>query len=206
MSAAARKELFEERREDQTIDRGIRREQHAQDRTSREDIAREGRESREGVARGRLDLAERREGRLTAQSQVRQDQQWQRLDMQKQDLERKIHEGGERTGLAQWRAIVDAQDKRAREVIAATSATNNMKPAERKKLLDEQDQFYREEIDRMKSLQKGGAAPLERGESRVISESGPVAVPEGARGDPDGTQYKKGGITYVKKGDQLVPQ
>ncbi len=99
----------------------------------------------------RIDLQTQREARLAAGAQVRQDQGYQRLDMAKQELERKITQGGDRNALAQWRAVVDAQHKRAQEIIQSSNFGNTMDARGKKELLDEQRKFYDAEIEKMRA-------------------------------------------------------
>lgn len=125
----------------------------------------EGRNSRAGARNERtdrrLDQVDTREARLAASTAVRQDQGYQRLEMQKQDLERKIQQGGDRTALSQWRAIVDAQHKRATEIIQSNSVMSGFKDEEKKALLAEQRTAYEEQIAVMrgKLSQPAGAQP-----------------------------------------------
>lgn len=112
----------------------------------------------EAGRQGRFDA---REARLAASTAVRQDQGWQRLEQQKQDIERKVQQGGDRTALGQWRAIVDAQHKRATEIIQSNSVMSGFKDEEKKALLDEQRSAYEAEIAGMrgKLSQPAPAAP-----------------------------------------------
>lgn len=114
--------------------------------------------AKEAGTQGRFDA---REARLAASTAVRQDQGYERLEMQKQDLERKIQQGGDRTALSQWRAIVDAQHKRATEIIQSNSVMSGFKDEEKKALLAEQRAAYEEQIAAMrgKMLQPTGAQP-----------------------------------------------
>lgn len=94
-----------------------------------------------------------REERLKSNALVRQDQGYQRLEVQKQDLARKAQAGGDKLALSQWRAVVDAQNKRANEVIRANMMG---KPsADVQAVLDEQNNAYTGEINDMKSTLSG---------------------------------------------------
>lgn len=116
----------------------------------------------EAGRQGRFDIAE---ARRQASNDVRQDQGYQRLELQKQDLERKIQQGGDKQALGQWRAIVDAQHKRATEIIQSGSVTSGLKAPERKALLDGQRADYESEIAAMRgrmgsTTPTGGTAPV----------------------------------------------
>ena len=111
-----------------------------------------------GRADRRLDQADTREARLAVNSSVRQDQAFQRLDIQRKELERKIAEGGDKTALAAWRAVADAQHKRAVEVINANSINSNLSKEDRKALIDEAGTTYRAAIEQMR-VRAGGTTP-----------------------------------------------
>lgn len=101
---------------------------------------------------GKNDRFSQREARLSASTAVRQDQSYQRLELQKQEAERKIQQGGDKQALSQWRAIVDAQHKRATEIIQSNSKMSDMSPEDRKALLDEQRAGYEEQIAKMRGM------------------------------------------------------
>jgi hypothetical protein len=108
----------------------------------------------------RIDVSKGREERLSGQAKVRQDQGWQRLELQRKGLERQIVEGKQRNYLGQWRQMLDAQHKRAQEIISSQQA--GMGGDERTKLIKEEDQFYKGQIEEMRGkLGEGGnsAAP-----------------------------------------------
>lgn len=111
----------------------------------------------EAGKQGRFDA---REARLAASTAVRQDQSWQRLEQQKQDIERKVQQGGDRTALSQWRSVVDAQHKRATEIIQSNSVMSGFKDEEKKALLDEQRAAYEESISAMRGKLSHPAAGL----------------------------------------------
>ncbi len=105
----------------------------------------------------KIDMAGQREARLQAQAEIRNDQRYQQLDIQKQALEDRIQKGGDRAALSEWRAIVDAQHKRALELIqSGRNAIGVMDPEERKALVKEQNDFYKSQIEQMR---KGPARP-----------------------------------------------
>lgn len=140
----------------------------AEDRTARRDLSGrrlditekdvgskvQRREDQTGIQGRQADTAEARERRLAASTAVRQDQTYQRLEMQKQNLERQVTQGGNRQALAEWRAVLDAQHKHVTEIINANSLNAaTMKPADRKALLKKADDTYRAQIEKMRSLQ-----------------------------------------------------
>lgn len=130
----------------------------------------------EAGKQGRFDA---REARLAASTAVRQDQSYQRLEQQKQDIERKVQQGGDRTALSQWRAIVDAQHKRATEIIQSNSVMSGFKDEEKKALLDEQRAAYEGQIAAMRGkLSQPAGAP---------SPVSPAAVPAPAAATPAAT-------------------
>jgi hypothetical protein len=115
------------------------------------------RQGEERIAGTQANLGERqrefdiRERRLESSAAIRQDQGWQRLEIQKQQLERQITEGNNKQLLGQWRAVLDAQHKRAMEIIQSSSGFSALDPKEKKALLDEQNKAYNEAIERMRS-------------------------------------------------------
>jgi hypothetical protein len=133
----------------------------------------------------RLDQGDTREARLAANSAVRNDAMTQRLQMQQQDLQRKIDAGDRGAALAQWRAVTDAMHKRATEIIQSNSAGSNMSDEDRKALLAEQQQAYENQIKQMRE-RAGGSTPT----GGVTPTGQPVApkvqgqVPPSAPGAP----------------------
>ena len=124
---------------------------------ARIDAARAAEEGKQG----RFDA---REARLAASTAVRQDQGYQRLEVQRQDLERKIQQGGDKQALSQWRTLLDAQHKRAQEIIQSNSTMSGLKKEDRAALLAEADAVYKAAIaamrDRMGSTTPtGGTTP-----------------------------------------------
>ena len=134
----------------------------------------------------RIDQANKREERLSGSAAVRQDQGWQRLDLQKRQLERQITQGNQRQMLGQWRAVLDAQHKRAQEIIESQAA--GVPDAERKKLLADEDKAYNDAIRGMRS---------------GVSTGG-----EGAPAAPTGGEETKtiSGKTYIKRDGQWYPK
>lgn len=98
----------------------------------------------------RLEQQAGREARLAAQAQVRQDQRWQQLEQQKAALAERIRSSGDRSQISQWRAIVDAQHKRAMEIIQSSNINANLPEADKKALIKEQNDFYESQIKQMR--------------------------------------------------------
>lgn len=106
----------------------------------------------------RIDLGNKKETRIAGQSQVRLDQGWQRLDLAKQQLQRQIMQGGQRQLLGQWRAVLDAQHKRATELIQGGNTNVTLTDEQKKQLKEENDQ-YEGEIKAMRAGQGPGGSP-----------------------------------------------
>lgn len=146
------------------------------DQRDAEEIGRNGRmQAKEAGTQGRFDA---REARLAASTAVRQDQGWQRLEQQRQDIERKVQQGGDRTALSQWRTIVDAQHKRATEIIQSNSVMSGMKEEDKKAMLAEQRAVYEESISAMrgKMSQPAGAPASPAAPVPAASTTPPLAV------------------------------
>ncbi len=163
------------------------------------------------------DQRDAREARLAGSTAVRQDQAYQRLEMQKQDLERKITDTGDKKALAQWRAIVDAQHKRATEVIQSNSQISGFSPEDRKALLAEQAQNYAQAISAMRERMGGttptggivapGAVAGPKVEGRVapgpaVATPQVVEPPSGAANVPPAAMLKPGTITQFQNGQK----
>lgn len=118
-------------------------------------IERRGAQTEQGNTR--LGIQQGREDRLAAQAAIRNDQRYLQLEQQAKALETRIQQGGDRAALSEWRAIVDAQHKRALELISSgKNAIGVMDPEERKALVKEQNDFYKNQIEQMR---KGPARP-----------------------------------------------
>jgi hypothetical protein len=100
----------------------------------------------------RTEQFKQREERLRDSAQFRNDATMQRLQLQEQALRQRAQQSKDRNDIVRWRAAVDAQHKRAMEIIQSNALGSNLKPADKKKLLDEEDQFYRQKIDEMKQM------------------------------------------------------
>lgn len=165
----------------------------------------------------RIDLATQREARQAAQAQIRQDQRWQQLEVQKQQAEQRIQQAGDRGAISQWRAIVDAQHKRAMEIIQSSNINANLSAPDKKALLDEQNQFYADQIKQMRDrsgnstgrpavAEQGGKPGQAKTEERVPAAGGPapgapvkVTTPQEAQALPPGTKYvTPDGQTYTR--------
>lgn len=157
-------------------------------------------QSGERVEQGkqRLDLAGKREERLSAAQIVRQDRQSQELELKAKGLEDRIKRGGERNQLTNWRDAINAQHKRAMEVISANALGSNLNPKEKAALLKEQDAFYRKQLQDMRNavgstterptLPKAGAT---KDESRAPAGE-PGKAPPKAGDTVDGYKFKGG--------------
>lgn len=130
------------------------------------------REKEKGT-QGRFD---EREARLAASTAVRQDQQFQRLQLQERALSDRIQQTGDKAALAQWRAVVDAQHKRAMEIIQSNSINSNLSKTDKDALLAEQRQAYEAAIAGMR--QKMGSTTPTGG---TVPEGAPTGTKEGAR-------------------------
>ena len=121
----------------------------------------------------RIDLGNKKETRIAGQSQVRLDQGWQRLELSKQQLQRQIMQGGQRQLLGQWRAVLDAQHKRATEIIQGGNTNVTLTDEQKKQLKEENDQ-YEGEIKAMRAGQGPGGSPPR------VTRSRPAALPSPA--------------------------
>lgn len=113
-------------------------------------------ETRADVSRDSLEERRRqfdqREGRLADALQFRKDSTWLRLDQQKQALEQRVRQGDRKQALSEWRGIVDAQHKRAMEIIQTQNINNAATPDAKKQQIKEQNDWYNAEIERMRGL------------------------------------------------------
>ena len=193
LSANTRKEIAklnaDERKDLTTYLEAGRQERAAQSLGARAEEGDKNRQERADIAgnaeKGRTDRAIMGEqgkenrfatttARLEHSATVRQDQGWQRLALQEQALRNRIKQSGDQRLLSQWRAVVDAQHKRAQEIISSGSTGGQpLDPTERQKLLKDEDTFYTTQIKSMKS----GGQPVQ------------VKTPEEADKLPIGTPY-----------------
>jgi hypothetical protein len=157
-------------------------------------------EKRLGIAEKALGERQRefniREARLQANSQIRADQGWQRLDQQRQQIEQRMIANKDRSQIAGWRQIVDAQHKRAMEIIAASSMNSKLDDKERAQLKQEADKMRDEAIERVRgatgsSTPTGGttAKPEKKIEEQAPSGKMDPTAPE--EKTIDGKTYEK---------------
>lgn len=104
---------------------------------------------------GRFDA---REARLAASTAVRQDQGYQRLQLQADALAQRAQQTGDKKALGEWRATVDAMHKRATEIIQSNSVNSNLSKADKDALLLEQRQGYEGAISGMRE-RMGSSTP-----------------------------------------------
>lgn len=154
----------------------------------RADIQREQGETRLAQGQQRIDTANKREARLASSAEVRQDQAWQRLDLAKQQLARQITQGNQRQLLGQWRAVLDAQHKRAQEIIQGGNINTNLTDEQKKMLADEQKTYEAE----IKSMRAG--------------ESPSGGQPAAAKPEFDRAAAKKAGYTDAQIDEYLKTQ
>ncbi len=116
------------------------------------DTAKRGQDVRaqtaEKAQQGTQDRFNIREARITAHQMVTADQGWQKLDQQRK-------QAAQKQNITQWRAVLDAQHKRAQEIIGAWSQQNTMPPETRKQLLKDADEAYNTAIKDMGKGDKG---------------------------------------------------
>ncbi len=110
-----------------------------------QDVRAETQKSAQEGTQKRFDI---REARITAHQMVTADQAWQRLDQQRK-------QAAQKQNITQWRAVLDAQHKRAQEIIGAWSQQNTMPPETRKQLLKDADEAYNTAIKDMGKGDKG---------------------------------------------------
>lgn len=170
----------------------------------------------------RIEQGGNKEARLAAASAVRQDQGWQRLEQQKEALAQRITQAGDRSKISEWRSIVDAQHKRAMEIIQANSINSGLSPADKKALIGEQNKFYDEQIKQMRGGQGNSTGrpavtdttdrpvPAPKVEARVaeptVGAITAVPVPPGLASAPEGAKFQKEGRTWIKRGNEMVPE
>lgn len=148
----------------------------------------------------RLDQGDTREARLAANSAVRNDVLTQRLQLQQQDLQRKVEAGDRGAALAQWRATTDALHKRATEIIQGNSAFNTMSDDDKKSLLAEQNEAYKAQIAAMRGTVQGGGPAAASGTPPAAGATpapgAPSPAPAGSQAPP-AAMLKPGGINII---------
>lgn len=196
------------------------REQSLQQRESQFMMAEQGRNQRSETAEGgrearseRTDTRvregqdekkrefETREKRLGDALQLRSDTTWTRLEQQKQQAEQKAQAAQGKQGLAEVRAIIDAQDKHVRTRIQAYSSANTLSKKERDDLLSQADKEYNDQIKALRdkfgrTTPTGGTSdkPQPKTDDRVPPGTDNPAADnkppvEGAKKAPDGKWY-----------------
>lgn len=107
---------------------------------------------RERSLQQRGDQFQQREQRLQDSLNLRNDATWARLNQQKDQAQQRILQGDRRDAVTQWRAAVDAQHKLAMEKIQTMNVNNQMKPADKQKLISDQNAWYNGEIERLRGM------------------------------------------------------
>jgi hypothetical protein len=168
-------------------------------------------EKRLGIAEKALDERKRefniRAARLQANSEIRADQGWQRLDQQRQQIEQRMIATKDRSQIAAWRQIVDAQHKRATEIIAASSMNSKLDDKERAQLKQEADKMRDEAIKGIRgatgsSTPTGGttATPEKKIEEQAPSGKMDPTAPE--EKTIDGKTYEKRDGKWYEKASE----
>ena len=205
VSLEIREQALQQREQQFMLAEAGRNQRADQATTSRENVAQIGADSRERVTGQRLEQQERqfqqREARLQESLKLREDSTWQRLEQQKQAAQQRAEASQGRQGLAELRAAIDAQDKHVRTKIMAASANNTMKPDEKKRLLEQADKEYNDQMEILRNQfggkgggKGGGKTPAS---TKPQTSSGPqpdavvlVQTPEEAQKLAPGTHYK----------------
>lgn len=140
--------------------------------------------ARNDLTTRRLDQGDQREARLAAQGQLRADQGYQKLELQKQDLQRKLETGEfqrgsteQKAALAQQRAIINAQHEYAYKFIQSNSAMSNMSKPNKKAFLDAATQERDASIVALRAAALGKpAAPAATFDNPPPSSAPPVSM------------------------------
>jgi hypothetical protein len=123
---------------------------------------------------------QQKEDRLERSLKLREDSTWQRLEQQKQQAQQRVEASQGKQGLAELKAAIDAQDKHVRTRIQAYSSANTMKPDERKKMLDDADKSYNDQMEIMRN-QFGGSSKRPGG----APSGAPARTPPGSSEKPN---------------------
>jgi hypothetical protein len=150
----------------------------------------------------RLDQSDTREARLAANSAIRNDVLTQRLQMQQQDLQRKVAQGDRGIALKQLHEVTDALHKRASEIIQSNSVTSNMPEEDRKALLEEQRKAYEDQkrrIENVTGVPRPAATPAPGASSAPVATPGAPAAPA-ASSAPPLAMLKPNTVTHFDNG------
>jgi hypothetical protein len=169
-------------------------------------------EAAKAAEAGRQGRFDAREARLAASTAVRQDQGYQRLQLQAQALAERAQATGDKKALGEWRATVDAMHKRATEIIQSNSVNSNLSKADKDALLLEQRQGYETAISGMRermgaTTPTGGtaapgapAAPKVQGQ---VPQNAPLVTSGAPAADtPPLAMLKPGTITTFANGQK----
>ncbi|MDE2471864.1 MAG: hypothetical protein KGL35_24850 [Bradyrhizobium sp.] len=170
----------------------------ADQRLTEQELARTGRER---IANRRLDQQqaqfEQREGRLQEALKLREDSTWARLEQQKQQAIQRAEQAGGKQGLAEVRAIIDAQDKHVRTKIAASNILN---ASQRKQMLEEADKVNSAQIARLRERFGGSTAG---GGPRSETSAAPGGSPPATTLPPEArSALKEGQVTTFQNGQK----
>ena len=152
----------------------------------RDDTARRGQdlnaETRANAETGRQGRFDRREAYRVTQDTIRNDQRWQQLDVARQEAQRKLQSGDQRQGLSEWRAVVDAQHKRALEII---QSYRDMPTKDRDELRRQIDSQYESQITAMRDSRPSGTArPTAAPKPAAPAKDQAQVTPPGAAAGP----------------------
>jgi hypothetical protein len=192
---------------------GDQREAEEIGRNGRFQAGEEGKNTRsQATEAGRNQRFDTREARLAASTAVRQDQGYQRLQLQAQALAERAQATGDKKALGEWRATVDAMHKRATEIIQSNSVNSNLSKADKDALLAEQRQGYETAISGMRvrmgtSTPTGGAtapgAPAAPKVQGQVPQNAPLVTGGAAAADaPPLAMLKPNTVTTFANGQK----
>lgn len=152
------------------------------------------------------DQFEQREARLHESLKLREDSTYQKLEQQKQSAQQRVEASQGRQGLAEWRAAADAQYRYMRTKIQTESASTGLPKPEQKKLLDEAELQYNEQIARLRE-RFGRSTPTGGTTSDPSTSKVPDRVAPAGGGSPPatpapGTPIK---VTSPEEAEKLAP-
>lgn len=150
----------------------------------------------------RIQQGEKRIHLAEARLEFQKDKSLQDLDLKRKALEERITTSKDRTALAQWRAIVEAQHKRMTEIIQSSSMMSKLSDEERKEIRKEADTMRDEAIANIRGTM-GSSTPTggtTTGTGPKVEGRAPAgtAIPGQAPGGPapgtvmDGHRFKGG--------------